>query len=99
MAAYWEKAAHSAYNMKYMYLIVNSVFPLWFLEWDFFLLAPFPDHCLLVLLITIVVVRLNDDTPSNIMNTLLGGIVDVTTDIEMAQSDVTLSWPMNFCTI
>ena len=30
MAAYWEIAAHSAYNMfsKYKYLIVNLVFPI-----------------------------------------------------------------------
>ena len=38
MAAYWEIAAHSAYEMcsKYKYLIVNLVFPhLGFLEWEF----------------------------------------------------------------
>ena len=37
-AAYWEIAAHSAYDMfcKYKYLIVNLVFsPPRFLEWDF----------------------------------------------------------------
>ena len=41
MAAYWEVAAHSAYDMlsKYKYLIVNLVF--W--SGNFF-----PDHCLLV---------------------------------------------------
>ena len=39
MAAYWEVAAHSAYDMfsEYKYLIVNLVFSrLDFLEWDFF---------------------------------------------------------------
>ena len=48
MAAYWEIAALSAYDMfaKYKYLIVNLVFPpLWC--GNFFLIAPFPDHCLL----------------------------------------------------
>ena len=34
---------------KYKFLIVNLVFPTSvFLEWEFFLIAPFPDHCLLV---------------------------------------------------
>ena len=53
MAAYLETAAHSAYDMfsKYKYLIVNllfltSVFAFW--NENFFLIAPFPDHCLLV---------------------------------------------------
>ena len=38
MAAFWEIAAHSAYNMfsYYKYLIVNLVFfPLRLLEWEF----------------------------------------------------------------
>ena len=38
MAAYWEIAAHSVYNMfsKYKYRIVNLVFsPPRFLEWEF----------------------------------------------------------------
>ena len=50
MAAYWEIAAHSAYDMfsKYKYLIVNLVFPPQFLSGNVFLIAPFPDHCLLV---------------------------------------------------
>ena len=45
-------AAHSAYDMFswYKYLIVSLVFfPPRFLEWEsFFLIAPFPDLCLLV---------------------------------------------------
>ena len=50
MATYWDIAAHSAYDMfsLYKYLIVNLFFLPWFLEWDFFLIASFPDHCLLV---------------------------------------------------
>ena len=48
-------AAHSAYDVFswYKYLIVNLVFfPPRFLEWEsfFFLIAPFSDRCLLVLL-------------------------------------------------
>ena len=37
MAAYWEIAAHSAYDMfsKYKYLIVNLFFPPLFLEWEY----------------------------------------------------------------
>ena len=51
MAAYWEITAHSAYDMfsTYKYLIVYLVFTtsvLW--SGNFFLIAPFPDHCLLV---------------------------------------------------
>ena len=51
MAACWEIAAHSAYDMfsKYKYLIVNLGFPqlgLW--SGIFFLIVPFPDHCLRV---------------------------------------------------
>ena len=49
--------AHSAYDMfyKYKYLIVNLVFPtsfffffFFFFFWrrNFFLIAPFPDHCI-----------------------------------------------------
>ena len=32
----------------YMYLIVNLFFPPLFLEWESFLVAPFPDLCLIV---------------------------------------------------
>ena len=41
MAAFWEIAAHLAYNMlsKCQFSFHTSVF---------FLIAPFPDHCLLV---------------------------------------------------
>ena len=51
MAAYWEIAARSAYNVfsKYKYLIVNlglSHFGFW--TGNYFLIVPFPDHCLLV---------------------------------------------------
>ena len=49
MAAFWEIAAHSAYDMfckTYKYIIVNLVFPrLGFWSGNFFLIAPFPDHC------------------------------------------------------
>ena len=51
MAAYWQIAAHSAYDMfsKYKYLIVNLVFsPPRFWSGNFFLTVPFPDHYLLV---------------------------------------------------
>ena len=50
VAAQWKIAAHSAYDMfsMYKYLIVNLVFPPRFLECEFFLIAPFPDCCLLV---------------------------------------------------
>ena len=44
-------AAHSAYYMFswYKYLIVSLVFShLGFWSWNFFLIAPFPDLCLLV---------------------------------------------------
>ena len=43
-------AAHSAYDMfsSYKYLIVNLVFShLVFLSGNFFLIVPFPDHCLI----------------------------------------------------
>ena len=46
MAAYWEKAAHSANDMffKYKYLIVNLGFAhLGFWSGDFFLITSFPD--------------------------------------------------------
>ena len=51
MATCWETAAHSAYDMfsKYKYLIVNLVFShLGFWSGNFFLIDPFPYHCLLV---------------------------------------------------
>ena len=50
MAAFWEIDAHSAYDMfsKYKYQIVYLVFQPWFLSGNFFLVAPFPDHFLLV---------------------------------------------------
>ena len=51
MAACWEIAAHSAYDMfyKYKYLIVNLVLShLGFWSGNFILIAPFPDRCLLV---------------------------------------------------
>ena len=56
VAFYWEKAAHSAYNMfsKYKYLILNLVFSnLGFWSGDFFQIAPFPDHCLHVTFYTV----------------------------------------------
>ena len=51
MATYWEIAAHSAYDMFSWYkcLIINSVIShLDFWSGIFFLIAPFPDLCLLV---------------------------------------------------
>ena len=51
MATYWEIAAHSAYEMFswYKYLIVSLVFShLGFWSGNLFLIAPFPDLCLLV---------------------------------------------------
>ena len=51
MTAYVEMAAHSAYYMSsyYKYLIVNLVFfDLGCWSGNFFLIAPFPDHCLIV---------------------------------------------------
>ena len=51
MATYREIAAHSAYDMFswYKYLIVNLVFSnLGFWSGNLFLIAPFPDLCLLV---------------------------------------------------
>ena len=51
MATYWEIAAHSAFEMFswYKYLIVGLVFSrLGFWSGNLFLIAPFPDLCLLV---------------------------------------------------
>ena len=51
MAAYWEIAARSTYDMfcTYKYLVANLVFShLGFGCGDFFLAAPFPGRCLLV---------------------------------------------------
>ena len=51
MAAYWKIAVNSAYNIfaQYKYLIVNLVFSHFgFWSGNFFLIAPLPDHCLLV---------------------------------------------------
>ena len=51
MATYWKIAAHSAYDMFswYKYLIVNLVFShLGYWSGNLFLIAPFPDLCLLV---------------------------------------------------
>ena len=49
MAAYWEIAAHSAYDMfsKYKYLMNNLVFSTSFfgVGISFNLIASFPDHC------------------------------------------------------
>ena len=56
MAAYWEIAAHSAYDMfnKYKYLIVNLFFPTSvFWSGNFILTGPFPDSCSLVPFCTI----------------------------------------------
>ena len=52
MATYWEVAAHSAYDMFFLYyqyyLTVNSVFShLSFWSGNLFLIAPFADQCLL----------------------------------------------------
>ena len=46
VAGCWEISAHLAYEYKYI------VFPSWFLEWEFFLIAPFSDHCPHCLLVT-----------------------------------------------
>ena len=49
MAASWEIAAHSAYDIfsLYKYLIVNvAIFHLGFWRGNFFLIVPFPDHYL-----------------------------------------------------
>ena len=52
VAAYWALAAHSAYDMfsQHKYLIVSQGFFLPRFRWgrNFFLIAPFPDHCQLV---------------------------------------------------
>ena len=50
MVAFWEIAAHSAYDMfsYFKYPIVNLVFShLGFWSGNFFLIARFSDHCLL----------------------------------------------------
>ena len=50
-------AAHWAYNMfsLYKYLIVNLVFPhLGFWSGNFFLILPFPDRCLLLLNVQLI---------------------------------------------
>ena len=50
MTAFWEIAAHSADDMfsKYKYLIVNLVFTTSVFGVAFLMIAPFPDHCLLI---------------------------------------------------
>ena len=49
MAAYLGIAAHSAYDMFCWYKYLSVIFPIpRFIEWEFFLTSPFPDHCLLV---------------------------------------------------
>ena len=51
MAAYWEIAVHSAYDMfcKYKNILVNLVISdLSFWSGNLFLIAPLSDHCLLV---------------------------------------------------
>ena len=56
MTAYWEIVAHTAYDMlyclpfsQYKSLSVTLVFPhLGFWSGNFFPIAPFPDHCLLL---------------------------------------------------
>ena len=51
MAAYWEIAAHSAYDMFCKYKLPNCQFDfsrLGFWSGNFFLIAPFVDHGLLV---------------------------------------------------
>ena len=56
MATYWENTAHSAYEMFswYKYLIVSLVFShLGFWSGSLFLIAPFPDLCLLVLFFSV----------------------------------------------
>ena len=55
MATYWEIAAHSAYDTYswYKYLIGYLVFShLGFYSGNLFLIAPFPDRCLVVLFST-----------------------------------------------
>ena len=51
MASYWEIAAHSAYDMLSKYKVPNCQFSfshLGFWSRNLFLIAPFPDLCLLV---------------------------------------------------
>ena len=57
MTAFWGIAANSAYDMfsSHKYLIVNLVFShlgVW--NGNFFLIAPFPDRCLLLLIYHLV---------------------------------------------
>ena len=55
MAAHGEIAAHSAYDMSFLfrYPTVNLVFShLGFWSGNFFLIAPFPDHCFNFYLLT-----------------------------------------------
>ena len=51
MAVYWGIAAHSAYYMfswyKYLSVFFSFFPPLSLWSGNFFLIAPFPDHCLL----------------------------------------------------
>ena len=61
MAAYWEIAAHSAYDMFSKYTmwdcILNCQFSFsqhGFWSGNFFVIAPFPDHCLLLLFYSVV---------------------------------------------
>ena len=48
MAAYWEIAAHSAFDMFSKYLSKFSFSRLGFWSGNFFLIALFPDHCIFV---------------------------------------------------
>ena len=52
MAAYWGIAAHSAYDTFSCLYVPNCHFsffpPLGLWSGNIFLIAPFPDHCLLV---------------------------------------------------
>ena len=48
MAAYWGIAAHSGYDMFSWYKYLSFPPLGFFFKGNFFLTAPFPDHCLLV---------------------------------------------------
>ena len=48
MAAYWGIAAHSAYSMFYLVSFFIFFAPLSLWSGNFSLIAPFPDHCLLL---------------------------------------------------
>ena len=53
VAAHWKIAAHSAYDVFSLYKYLNCKFRfshLCFWSGDFFLVAPFPDQCLFLLL-------------------------------------------------